>query len=184
MNEAASDNGSYVEATTYGEGVRKKKEWRRLDNTQYEVSDQGDVRRGRRILQGGTAGARGRKYKTVCVVDGIVKKYVYVHQLVALAFLGPCPAGYEINHKDHNRLNNSVSNLEYVTSSENKLAAVRNGYCGVRRYNARLNEDKVRIMRNLYADGWMITELAEAFGVSVGCAGHAIRGDNWKHVTP
>jgi hypothetical protein len=44
-----------------------------------------------------------------------------VHQLVAMAFLNHKPCGYKlvINHKDFNRLNNNVENLEVVTQREN-----------------------------------------------------------------
>lgn len=42
-----------------------------------------------------------------------------VHQVVARAFLGECPADKEINHIDKNRQNNHIENLEYVTHKEN-----------------------------------------------------------------
>lgn len=157
-------------------------EWRRIENTPYEVSDEGQVRKGRKLLKGGTAGSAGRKYKVVCVLDGTRKKYVYVHRLVAAAFLGPCPEEHEVNHKDHDRNNNSASNLEYVTSSQNKLAAVKNGYRGTRRYNAVLNEDKVLTIRKLYADGWLVSEIAKAIGVSLSCAYHVAHNETWKHI--
>ncbi len=51
----------------------------------------------------------------------------YVHRLVAQAFI-PNPLGLpEVNHKDGNRHNNAVSNLEWVTSSENSHHAVATG---------------------------------------------------------
>ena len=39
-------------------------------------------------------------------------------------FVGEIPAGYEVNHKDHNKTNNSLSNLELVTHSVNLKKAV------------------------------------------------------------
>ena len=43
-----------------------------------------------------------------------------VHRLVAEAFIGPCPEpGMEINHKDYNRKNNCVDNLEWLTHLDN-----------------------------------------------------------------
>ena len=43
-----------------------------------------------------------------------------VHVLVALAFLGSKPCrDYVTNHKDHDRKNNRITNLEYVTAKEN-----------------------------------------------------------------
>jgi hypothetical protein len=44
-------------------------------------------------------------------VDG--EKY-FVHDLVASAFLGPCPVGFKVRHKDGNGFNNKLENLEYV----------------------------------------------------------------------
>lgn len=44
-----------------------------------------------------------------------------IHQLVAIAFLNHNPDGYKlvINHKDINRQNNNLNNLEIVTAREN-----------------------------------------------------------------
>lgn len=47
------------------------------------------------------------------------RKTFQVHQLVAKAFIGECPEGKQVDHIDRNRLNNDVSNLRYVTPSEN-----------------------------------------------------------------
>lgn len=48
-----------------------------------------------------------------------------VHKVVAQKYLGDCPPGCEISHKDGNRLNNHWTNLEYITHSENQLKAFR-----------------------------------------------------------
>jgi hypothetical protein len=47
-----------------------------------------------------------------------------IHRLVAAEFLGTCPKGIQVNHKDGDRLNNHASNLEYVTPSENTRHSV------------------------------------------------------------
>ena len=49
------------------------------------------------------------------------RRTVWVHRLVARAFLGPCPKGYEVHHTDFNRTHNSLSNLEYMTVAENGI---------------------------------------------------------------
>lgn len=49
----------------------------------------------------------------------------YVHRLVATAFIGEIPHGMTINHKDGDKGNNRVENLEIVTYSENHLHAFR-----------------------------------------------------------
>lgn len=54
------------------------------------------------------------------------KKY-YIHRLVAEAFI-PNPHGKEeVNHIDSNPNNNAISNLEWVSSSENTKHAVYKG---------------------------------------------------------
>lgn len=55
----------------------------------------------------------------------------YIHRLVWETFIGIIPDGYEINHIDHNKQNNSLDNLELVTHSENlKKAFLHHGYFG------------------------------------------------------
>ena len=52
----------------------------------------------------------GREWRT---------KRVQHHLLVALAFIGPRPEGYELDHIDGDKTNNRPENLEYVTHAEN-----------------------------------------------------------------
>jgi hypothetical protein len=50
---------------------------------------------------------------------------VSVHKLVASKYLGVCPDGCEISHKDGDKWNNHWTNLEYITHSENLLKSFR-----------------------------------------------------------
>lgn len=60
-------------------------------------------------------------YYCVVLSKNRIKKMYTVHQLVAVCFLNHVPNGMNlvINHKDFNKLNNHVDNLEIVTSREN-----------------------------------------------------------------
>lgn len=59
------------------------------------------------------------------------RQHKLVHRLVYETFIGPIPENYEINHKDHNKYNNSINNLEVVTHSENlHKAFLKYGYFG------------------------------------------------------
>ena len=56
-------------------------------------------------------------YTTWVNIDHHVKR-VPIHRVVAETFIGPCPEGYEVDHKDRNSHNNDYTNLRYVTKSE------------------------------------------------------------------
>tara|TARA_R110000868_G_scaffold397929_1_gene670845 strand:+ start:70 stop:696 length:627 start_codon:yes stop_codon:yes gene_type:complete len=47
-----------------------------------------------------------------------------LHSMVVGAFIGPRPSGAQVNHKDGNKQNNSLSNLEYVSAKENAQHAL------------------------------------------------------------
>lgn len=54
------------------------------------------------------------------------KKRLYAHRLVAQFFLNngqEIKKGYEVNHKDCNKFNNAVNNLEIITSQQNSQHA-------------------------------------------------------------
>ena len=97
-----------------------------------------DPRSGRRVdgrmisSQGRVKSKAGHKFFGCVRKDGYLCIYMkvgskfqrrteYVHRLVAAAFLGfpPSPQHSQINHKDGNKSNNAVENLEYVTPAEN-----------------------------------------------------------------
>ena len=77
-----------------------------------------------------------------------------VHRVVYETFVGIVPKGFEINHKDHNKLNNNLSNLELVTSKENKrlLHLFRNLKRGVSfikgKFRARLEDKELGFFEN------------------------------------
>jgi hypothetical protein len=65
---------------------------------------------------------------TLCTTinDNTIPQIFTVHKLLMLTFVGKRTDDYIINHKDCNKLNNNLSNLEYCTYSENARHAREN----------------------------------------------------------
>ena len=61
-----------------------------------------------------------RGYKCVNIYNAYKKRRGYlVHRLVWEVFVGPIPEGMQVNHKDENKSNNSLKNLEIMTPKQN-----------------------------------------------------------------
>jgi hypothetical protein len=135
----------------------------------YSVSDQGRVRRDKP----GKSTFRGRPLKPYIRRDGYPcvrfccdakTKGMAIHRLVAAAFLGPCPVGKEVNHRNGNRSDPCASNLEYVTRSENNLHAYRI-LGGGPRCIVKIDNEQLSRLRALHLVGVTQKELARMFGI-------------------
>jgi hypothetical protein len=65
-------------------------------------------------------------YRIGLYIDGKPKTYK-LHRLIGECFIEKPEGKNQINHKDCNKLNNDVSNLEWCNNSENQLHAYQNG---------------------------------------------------------
>lgn len=95
----------------------------------YQVSTLGRVKSlaRERVSKDKILKSSGVRYKLVCLYKSGIVKYVKVHRLVANAFISNPENKPQVNHKDGNKFNNSVSNLEWATSKENCIHAVQTG---------------------------------------------------------
>jgi hypothetical protein len=156
----------------------------------YEVSVDGLVRRcqgfrcrrAHRVL---VPFVRPNGYAQILLYQGGQRRRFVVHQLVALAFLGPKPSPqHEVAHLDGQRLNNHVSNLAWLLHSENERHKDLHGtrLRGSQIGNAKLTEAQVVLIRQALAVGIRQCVLAQAYGVSDSTVSLIARAKTWRHV--
>lgn len=115
-------------------------EWKLIDNSFY-ISNFVNVK----TLNGRIINMSNRKSRYLAY-----KKHP-IHRLVAKCFIPNPDNKREVNHKDGNKHNNHVNNLEWVTTSENRIHAFKNklelpsyGFAG----KHHTEETKERISKN------------------------------------
>lgn len=110
----------------------------------------------------------------------ISKKLMLIHRLVAEKYI-PNPYNLpQVNHKDGNRLNNSVENLEWVSNQQNREHAVKTGLhlSGEACSWSKLDWEKVDFIRSRLEIP--NKELGEMFGVSFGAINDVKLYKTWK----
>lgn len=115
------------------------------------------------------------------------KPTVYnIHSLMGICFLNKnyLKEGFWINHKDANKKNNRLDNLEVVTPAENYAHAVSLNLCssiGDRNWNAKLTNSQVAEIREIFKTPYfgLGKELAEQYGVSVGTISEIKNKRHW-----
>ena len=130
-------------------------------------------------------------YEQLCVSLGSreKRKIFKVHRAVAETFLCNPDCKPVINHKDGNKLNNQVINLEWTTESENSRHAVYTGLMLPRRGSdneqAKLTVNDVRYIREHYQPGDKVfgsRALARKFGVDHMQIIRTARGEKYANV--
>ena len=169
--------------------------WQEITAWPYEVSDQGRVRR-----TGAASGTSpGRVLRPKVLLPGYLevqlrrpgeRRYFMVHRLVLGAFVGPAPSReYQGNHRNGDKADNWLGNLEWVTCGENHSHAYRiglrhgnhGGLKGSRNGRAKITPDQVREIRTLA--GQMSQEkIGGLFGLSQSATSSIIRRQTWQDV--
>lgn len=122
---------------------------------------------------------------SVLLWGGDCPKRQFIHRLVLLAFVGPCPEGMECCHGDGDPGNNTPSNLRWDSPKANAADAKRHGRTrhGESHGAAKLTAAQVRAIRDEYAAGsTSIVRLATGYGVTEGTIAHIVHRRKWKHI--
>jgi hypothetical protein len=146
----------------------------------YEISTNGDVYSiDRKIIgiDGSVYPKKGKKlipainkvngYYYVSLWKGNKGKSFSVHRLVARLFIPNPDNKPEVNHKDGNRLNPCVTNLEWVTSSENSLHSYRLGF-STQKPKRKLTENDYKDILKRFLTGESFAVILNDFPISAG----------------
>ncbi|HEY2616145.1 MAG TPA: HNH endonuclease [Acetobacteraceae bacterium] len=143
----------------------------------YEVSTFGNVRRatpGRNTAPGRPLKSKTNTQGYPCVTlcgPNMFRKLASIHRLVAEAFI-PRTAGHDyVHHINHDKTDAHVSNLEWVTRTENATRAVAAGRFpefdrrGSLNGNSKLGEWDVIKIRKDYDAGVSVTTIADRYQI-------------------
>lgn len=165
--------------------------WKPIQNYDgiYEVSNLGNIKSLNYRKSGKESilkqGIIRNGYKDVALWNHGIVKYPMVHRIVAIAFI-PNPNNLpQVNHKDGNKSNNHVGNLEWCTSSENHRHALKEGLrvppClkGEKHGQSKItNKQAIEIF---HTKG-LQREIAKQFGISRDIVSNIKTGRCWKHL--
>lgn len=109
-----------------------------------------------------------------------------VHRILAHCFLGGIEDGKVVNHKDGNKLNNSLDNLELVTYSQNSTHARDSGLIrkvpSEENAMAKLSSDEVERLQRRLSQGRSNDEVGEEFGLHPRYVSLIRHGKRWPEL--
>jgi hypothetical protein len=125
-------------------------------------------------------------YQTVFVIDGN-NKSVTIHRIIAEVFIPNPDKKPEVNHKNGNKLDNTVENLEWVTRKENIQHCIDNKlqtpFKGSEVGTSKLIEKEVLEIRNKFIPKiYGRKKLAEEYNVSPLTIKDIVIRRTWKHI--
>lgn len=108
-----------------------------------------------------------------------------IHRIVAKAFLSNKENKPQVNHKDGDKSNNEVINLEWCTNQENRNHAIVTGLVdnlGEKNGNSKINSEQAKEVKSLIKNGITLNEISEQLGVSRHIVGDISCGKTWKQL--
>lgn len=177
-----TNNFSFDKLTGYKNNVRQFRPkideeteiWKKYDYD-YDVSNQGRIKRGKRILSGSL-------HNDGYVFVTVHGKQKPLHRLIASVFIPNLEHKTEVNHIDGNKQNNNVNNLEWCTHSENQKHAYRTGLQpkAVKTYKGKFTEEQREEIKSLWDCGTSKREIARKYGISHTCINDIVN-DKYKY---
>jgi hypothetical protein len=172
--------------------------WKQYKNTNYEISKAGEIRSIDRLAyypqNGGWILKKGKLLKPGVNSCGYKSAVLYIngktfnktiHSLVSETFIGERPNGLFVNHIDGNKLNNHISNLEYVTPKENTNHAHLLGLFKCRKGennpNAKLDLSKLNDIFSLRKFGLKQRVIADILEISQQTVSAVLCKKVWSH---
>jgi len=153
-------------------------------DTPYFVSESGGIFRDGKEL---STSLTNKGYKDTCISLNGIRKHISIHRAVATLYV-PNPDNLpEVDHKDTNKMNNHYTNLEWVSTKENRDRAIRNGLhrVGADTYNHIFTEDDIRYIRQNYKykdSEFGTTGLAKKFNTNGSRIWKIVNNKVWKHL--
>ena len=161
-------------------------EWRDIPEYEgyYQANDKGEIRNCNRGSSM-TSHIHRTGYYQVTLTKDKVRKNWKLHRIVALTFI-PNPENKPcVNHKNGDKSDNTISNLEWCTYKENNDHAVSNSLWVARRGEevGKLTEEEVLDIREKYATGdYTQKSLGEEYGIHQGHITKIVNLKSWTHI--
>jgi hypothetical protein len=156
--------------------------WKNINGFEsYQVSDCGKIRSNGVIRSKKNCRAG---YVNAHLYKNGKRKSIGVHRIVYETFIGPLKKGMSINHKDGNKENNTVKNLEQVTPIQNTRHGIDNGLIkvkGAENGMAKIKERDVLEIRSLRGK-LPQSKIAEAFKISQKQVCDIQLKKRWRHL--
>lgn len=110
---------------------------------------------------------------------------VHRHRLI-LATFNPIEGweSLEVNHKDGNKLNNKLENLEWCTTKENIHHAMEMGLKrhGEQHGSATMTEETAILILERHKNGEKVSHIARELGIGRQAVSHLVHGRSWRHL--
>lgn len=124
-------------------------------------------------------------YRTIGLKKNGIGKTFLIHRLVAIAFIDNPENKPEVNHINGNKNDNTVSNLEWVTHSENMTHGFENGLIdlnGENQVNSKLKEKDIQEIILLRKQKWTCKQISKKIGVSSAHINRILNNKRWKYL--